>query len=257
MVNILVLNYARPRETELCLKSIKQNCLFNHRVYVLNNGGHDHDKFKSLLDQKLIDVLIESPNQGGGFGTIELFLASDSKYSLWIECDCEIGAILSQELIDQWTFALDYNYQNLKCIDLTGGICGQNIYSGRSFFINTELYRSIKKDEGGLYGGPGPYNHIKYLEQFIQEYFKENNYNVAHIPVIKDNGYSSVRENPDGSQYIHQPDRKGLKVLKYPTEKYIYPKWSENEWREVLETKNWEDWKIPEDELKDSFHVWN
>ena len=73
--------------------------------------------------------------------------------------------------------------------------------------------------------------------------------------MIKDNGYSSVRENPDSSQYIHQPDRKGLKVLKYPTEKYIYPKWSDNEWNKILNGEIWQDWDIPENEKKDSFIV--
>ena len=261
MVNVLVLNYARPAETELCLKSIKKNCLFEHQIILLNNGYHDPDQIHGLFHVGLIDTLINEPeNLGGGFGTVKLFENSKSDYSIWIECDCEIAGSITQNDIDKWIEAIETEEFRYKCIDLTGGICGQNIYSGRSFFINTEFYNSIDKfeidkDGNKVYGGPGPFNHVKYLEQFIQEFFKKNNYNVAHISMIKDNGYSSVRENPDSSQYIHQPDRKGLKVLKYPTEKYIYPKWSDNEWNKILNGEIWQDWDIPENEKKDSFIV--
>lgn len=263
MINILVLNYAKPRETELCLRSIKKFCNFDHRVILLNNGYRDPEIIHGFFYNGLIDFLINEPeNKGGGFGTVRLFEESqsdgDANYSLWIENDCEIAGPITQNEINSWIEAV--NYQNYKCLDLTGGICGANVYSGRSFFINTEFYNSIPKfelSETGekLYGGPGPFNHVKYLEQFIQEYFKENNYNIAHIRAIKDNGYSSIRENPDGSQFIHRPDTKELKVLKYPTEKYIYPKWSSREWSEVLQTKNWPDWQIPENERADSFVV--
>jgi len=264
MVNILVLNYARPAETEKCLKSIKEFCLFEHQVILLNNGKHDFERVFNFQAEKLADqILHTTENKGGGFGTVELFerfVNDNSEYSLWIECDCEIAGPISQEAVNSWINFLETNTDNVKCIDLTGGICGQNIYSGRSFFINTEFYNSINKfelDENGekVYGGPGPYNHIKYLEQFIQEEFKEKGYKVAHVRAIKDNGYSSVRENPDGSQYIHQPDRKGLKVLKYPKVKYMYPKWTDEEWDYVLKGGKWNDWDIPEQEKNHSFIV--
>ncbi len=262
MVNILVLNYARPAETEKCLKSIRENCLFEHRVILLNNGAHNQDFLHSLFKQGFINFLINEPeNLGGGGGTVKLFESSKSEYSLWIECDVEIGFSINQDLMNSWISYLENNHDNVKCIDLTGGICGQNVYSGRCFFINTAFYNSIDKFEIGpngekLYGGPGPYNHVKYLEQFIQEYFKENGYNVAQIPVIKDNGYSSVRENPDKSLWQHEPDTKKLYLLKGPvTQKYIYPKFTDEEWDFVLKLQMWPPGNIPQNERADSFIV--
>ena len=71
MVNILVLNYARPAETEKCLKSIKENCKFEHQVILLNNGYRDPDKIYGLFYAGLIDTLINEPENLGGGGAIK------------------------------------------------------------------------------------------------------------------------------------------------------------------------------------------
>ena len=38
--------------------------------------------------------------------------------------------------------------------------------------------------------------------------------------------------------------------------KYVYPKFTDEEWEEVLSTKKWEDGKIPSSEIEHSFTCW-
>jgi hypothetical protein len=253
MTNILVLNYNRPEETLLCLNSIEKYAKFEHKVILLNNGISDIDRIIEYLKWKLIDkLIINRRNMGGGFGTVELFNNSDTDYSLFIECDCELAVELNQSHINQFVSSNDI----YSCVDLTGGISGKNIYSGRSFFINTKFYNSIKKDVDGLYGGPGPFNHIRYLESFIQEYFKSNDLYVAHVSgLIKDNGKWSIREVGDGI-YRHRTDTKQFYIDKIPTYKTLeYPPFNDSEWEKALKGQ-WIDGNIPEQWKPHSFEFW-
>lgn len=256
MIDILVLNYNRPDETKLCLESLKANAQFEHRVIVYNNGGTDFDQIFSFYKDGLIDKLIfNKVNEGEGFGCVEMYNNCKSKFSFFIENDCELLYPITQENIDEFIHVLDNGMAS--CIDLTGGICGKNIYSGRVFFINTEFYKSIKKcDENGIYGGPGPYNDTPPLEHYIQKYFKDNNLNVVHTPkIIKENGKWSVREIGDGI-YKHRTDTQQFYILKqptYPTKEY--PPFNENEWKKVI-AGEWKDGDIPEKWQPHSFKFW-
>jgi hypothetical protein len=254
MIDILVINFNRPAETRLCLEAIKKFALFENRVILFNNGGNDPAEIFRSYQEGLIDKLvINKINEGEGFGCIELYNNCKSKYSFFIENDCELLYPITQDNINSFIYTLEYG--GASCIDLTGGICGENTYSGRVFFMNTEFYKSIKKcDENGIYGGPGPYSDVPPLENFIQKYFKENNLKVAHTSKIyKENGCYAVRENKDGSQYIHRCDTQQLKVLVYPTERAAHPPWNDEEWKDVLEKKYWPAWKIPTNDKKNSF----
>ncbi len=255
MVNICVLNFERALQSKVCLESIKLNCKFDHRVIFYNNGGSDADVIYGYYKEGLIDKLIlDKVNLGGG-QTAEVINNSLTDYTLWIECDCAIAHELDQTHIDKLIELLTSG--GFSCIDLTGGICGPNVYSGRSFFINTALYKSIKKDVHGKFGGPGIHSDIPYLEYFIQQYFKDNDLKVAHIRnLLIDNGFNSIRENKDGSLWMHEPDSKKLTLIKGPVkERAIYPFFSDAEWEEVLTTQTWEAGRIPENEKANSFMV--
>ena len=124
--------------------------------------------------------------------------------------------------------------------------------------MKREFYNSIKKDVDGLYGGPGPYNNVRYLESFINEHFTANYLKVFHISgLIKDNGKWSFREIGDGL-YKHRTDTKEFHVLKTPT--YIteeYPPFNkEIEWPKVLRGE-WVNGDIPELWKKHSFKYWS
>jgi hypothetical protein len=254
-ISVLVLDYNRPIETELCLNSIKNYCKVPHEVIYLCNGSDNSDYAFDFYKRGLIDkLIINKENNGGGFGTVQLVNNSFNKYILWIECDCELQATIEEEGLNSLIKALQSDF---ACIDLTGGICGFNIYSGRCFFMDRERYNSIKKDENGVYGGPGPYNSTRYLESFIQEYFKNNGLKVGHVTgLIKDNGKWSIRQVGDGI-YRHRCDTKQMYIIKTPT--YMteeYPPFDKDlEWPNVLAGK-WIDGEIPLKWKNLSFQYW-
>ena len=74
--------------------------------------------------------------------------------------------------------------------------------------------------------------------------------------MFQDNGRRAIRENPDGSIWEHHPDDKGLTLVRGPVkERYVYPKFTDEEWQGVLETQTWIAGQIPSNELADSFIV--
>lgn len=260
-LSILVLDYNRPQETKLCLESIASKCSINKEVIYLANGNYDVNYAFNFYKQGLIDKLIvNKKNNGGGFGTIQLVNNSFNDYILWIECDCEIQANLDNELLSQLIELLNSGY---SAIDLTDAISGNNTYSGRCFLMNREFYNSIKKDVDGVYGGPGPYNNVRYLESFIQEYFKTNDLKVAHLfNFIKDNGKFSIRELSCGGVLIHRTDNKQMWVINPLSKKHEeYPPLTDDEYVDMF-NNNWPLWgrdkegRIPEKWKIHSFQWW-
>lgn len=255
LLSVCVLDFARPRESMSCLESIKKYVKIPHEVIFCCNGGQYQEYAWEFYKEGLIDkLIINKQNNGGGFGTVQLFNNSFSKYVLWIECDCELVCDIDNLWFNQFRDILESGYAS--CIDLTGGICGNNIYSGRSFIMNRSFYNSIKKDDNGIYYGPGPYNSGPYLENYIQNYFKNNNLKVVHVKgLIKDNGKWSMREIGDGF-YRHSTDEKKLYILRKPTYKTEeYPPLNDTEWQILLEGK-WIDGTIPEKWKPHSFTYW-
>jgi GT2 family glycosyltransferase len=55
--NFLILDYNRPKESELCLKSIKNFVKFDHSIIYLSNGG-EQEYIYSYYKKGLIDKLI-------------------------------------------------------------------------------------------------------------------------------------------------------------------------------------------------------
>ena len=256
MVDILVLNFKRPEETLLCLRSIRKFAKFKHRVILYNNGGDDYNEIFKAYQDGLIDKLIfNKENEGEGYGCIELYNNCKTKYSFFIENDCEMICEISEYHISN--FINEIESERCSSIDLTGGICGQNIYSGRAFFINTDFYKSIRKcDESGVYGGPGPYNKTPPIEHFIQKFFRDNDLKVSHTNrILKENGKWSVREIGDGL-YKHRTDTQQFYILKKPSYKTEeYPPFSDIEW-DIVINGGWKDGDIPEKWKIHSFRFW-
>lgn len=259
-IDILILDYKKSEESLILLKSIKEFCNFPNRVVFLDNGSNQ-DYPREFKDAGLIDELISLPkNEGLGIGTRELFAAAKSEFIFYIQNDQYFNKIIDEKYIDFLKVGyngVDSEGNRIKSISLAGENCGLNVYSERAHFIKTDFYLEMEKTIPLSEGGAGPKAHLIWREEQIQNYYKENKYiHFTQIhPVIIDNGKRAIRENPDGSKYIHLPDSKELKVLVYPTEKYVYPKWTDLEWEQVLKTKNWPDWQIPQSEIAHSFKV--
>lgn len=254
---ILVLDFNRKEELLTLLKSLKNECSFEHKIVVLNNGGKRYaDEF---CEQGLCDKVINNAiNIGCGAATVQLFAQCESDFALYVQVDHQLLFNLSEGLIDNFKMMIlsgDYFY-----VDLAGNQ-GNGVFSERPFFISKKNYFSAKIE----FGGPGPLCDLTWSEESIQNHIKKNNlkfhssYFESHnskYPPFLDCGKWSVRENPDKSQWRHRPDSKELWLVKGPVkERHSYPKFNEEEWRNVLTYQSWPDGKIPEQEKANSFIV--
>ena len=258
MIEYLILDYQKKFEAEQLLESIKKYSKFKYSVTFLSNGGK-HDYAIEFKKQGLIDnLIINETNTGGGAGTVQLFAQAKTKYALYIQVDQTLSGELGQQSIDSFINLIEN--ENYSYIDLSGDQ-GRGNYSERAQFMPVKFYNSIPK----TIGGPGPWDDMKWTEECVQDFIKNNNLkyksvsfidsNNRTIPIFLDAGKWSFRSNPDGSEWKHRTDTKELWMLKKPSQKFSFPRFSENEWEEVLHN-GWQDGKIPEREVKDSFLYW-
>lgn len=256
-VEILVLDFNRRDELSNLLKSLRRNCIFNHKIVVLNNGGEKYAE--EFLSQGLCDKVINnSINIGCGAATVQLFAQCESDFAFYVQVDHQLIFNLTESDIDEFKSMIlsgDYFY-----IDVAGNQ-GHGVFSERPFFISKKNYFSAKIE----FGGPGPLCDLVWSEESIQNHIKENNLKfhsvyltngVDNRPHFLDCGQWSVRENPDKSQWKHRPSTKQLWLIKGPVkQRHSYPKLDEEEWNYVLKNQSWPEAKIPNQEVAHSFKV--
>jgi hypothetical protein len=263
--SVLVLDYKKPEETKLLLRSIRENFKFDYNLIYLHNGKGEDYGYQYFKDG-LIDQFIQTKNNNGlGIGTRDLFAACFSEYAIYAQNDQYVGRVVEKDEIDFIASQIGVNGVNenkivytLNSVSLAGQPCGPNIYSERAHIVKTSFYKNLEFQLP--IGGAGPYHSFEWREGYIQNYYKQNHYihGIYQDPIFVDNGRSAVRENPDGSIWKHEPDMKRLYLLKGPVkEKYVYPRFTDQEWDEVIRTQIWPDGQIPSQEEKESFHVWN
>lgn len=258
--SILVLDHDQRQEAKILLESIEQCALFDKKVYYLANGNTE-DYAYDFYKQGLIDVLIvNKKNNGCGFATMQLFQSCDTEHAIYVQADQYFYSKINQQAVDGWAKILsDYSPNQsgtetkISHIDLAGNQ-GRGEYSERGHMINVDFYNSIQKHGGG----PGPYHHLEWTEYSMQQYIKKNDLEMVIMQplIIADAGKWAVRENPDGSRWKHRTDTKELWMISSPIEKYVYPKFTDEEWDQVLHSKSWPDGDIPEEEKDSSFSHW-
>lgn len=270
LVSFLVLDYRKPEETRKLLESIKQHAKFNHKVIYLHNGNEKHTYPQDFLNERLIDqLIITADNDGLGIGTRNLFAACFSPYVIYAQNDQFMNRDFSEQELMSLISYLDKDVstkdnQNIKfkikSISLAGAPCGFGVYSERAHLIAAESYFEWEHFKGLPHGGAGPFHNLQWREEAIQKIYAQNQY--IHFPyespVFADNGKTAVRQNPDGSVWKHLPDTKRLWLIRGPVrEKFIYPKFTDEEWDLVLTSQKWPDGQIPEKEKEHSFVVWD
>ncbi len=255
LISYLVLDYNKPAETRNALLSIRKFARHNHQIILLSNGGEQNYIF-DLYKEGLIDKLIVNKiNNGLGYGTEDLFRFCDTEWAIYFQNDQELAVPINDENIDYIIKSIknSLNGQKIGAIGLAGEPCGPNTYSERAHFINVRFYNSIPKTHGGC----GPFNHLKYNEQAVQEYFKENNYLflAANPPLVRDCGFYTIRELPDGAIVRMRTDKKSVTWIKNPKEKYMFPDMTDEEWTLSINGQ-WTNGTIPEKYKSGSFNCW-
>lgn len=252
--NFLILDYNRPKESELCLKSIKTFAKFDYSIVYLSNGGEQeyvYNYYKNGLIDKLI---LRKNNSGCGLGTRELFndFDLDCDYVFYVQCDQFMARELHLAEIEHYLSNLQ---DDILYIDLAGNQ-GHNNYSERAHLINKHAYNKIPNTRGG----PGPYANEKWTEQSLQDYMKDNKLSFLSIKpaVFADNGKISYRQFPCGGETMHFTDTKQLWILKPLKQKYLdWPniELNDKEWELVLSNK-WVNGTVPEKLKQHSFNHW-
>jgi len=263
-VSFLILDFERPKVLKTLLDSLRSKIKLNkddYEIICLANGGSTEyqDEVYGFYKNGLIDDLIlKNDNLGGSVGTISLFKYTNSDYAFYLQSDHILVQDITEETINYFIGLLNSGYNN---VDLAGAQTrdknGDPVFSERASFMNVKFYNDI---ENKSLGSPGPFHHVvPWLEGQMQELFKSENWNIAHIsPVFfQDNGKLAVRTNPDGSIWRHETDTKRQWLIKGPVkEKYVYPNFNQEEWLNVLKSQEWEGGKIPENEKPHSFLYW-
>ncbi|RTL02873.1 MAG: hypothetical protein EKK57_00930 [Proteobacteria bacterium] len=258
-LTFLVLDFKKEQESELCLRSIRNRVAANYKLVYLDNGsGEDYpNRFRN---ENLADLVIQNPiNTGCGNGIDQLVKVCETEYFCLVQSDQFVNYDLSEKNVTE--ILNTFSSLNAFCIDLAGAQAGIGIYSERAHIMRKTDYLSIYRGEDGKLGGPGPFHAFKHTEQYIQEYFKQNNIKVLHIspPVFQDNGKWAIRELPCGGILKHSCDEKRMYVIKQPLRRSeVYPPLNDSEWELMLSNK-WIDGTIPEAWKPHSFTVpqWN
>ncbi len=251
-VSYLVLDFNKPYESRRAVESIRRHAKHEHQIIYLSNGGEQLHAWK-LYSEGLIDRLIVNKiNSGLGYGTEDLFRFCDTEWAIYFQNDQELMYDVTKDHIDYLLSKLSSNLK-IGAIGLAGSPCGDNIYSERAHLINVPFYNSIPKTHGGC----GPFNHLKYNEQAVQEFFRENNYLFLSLDpiMVRDLGFYTIRELPDGSIVRMRTDTKSVRWIRRPTKSYIFPNMSEKEWQDSISGK-WIDGTVPESYRSDSFNCW-
>lgn len=253
MLTYAILDYNRPQESELCLKSIHKFSKFNYNIVYLSNGGNQ-DYAIDFYKQGLIDKLIlRKGNSGCGLGTRECFndFNLDCRYIAYIQSDQFLYREFSQRELEGYLYLLYTN--QFFYIDLAGNQ-GNGNPSERALIIDKYNYNKIPNSKGG----PGPFANEKWTEQSFQEHMKENNLKFHSCPTLfLDNGKESKREYPCGGLLLMYTDTKQVFIVKDIKNRIDFPNihLTDAEWSNILGNK-WINGTVPELHKKDSFKYW-
>ncbi len=262
MLAILVLDFLKESETRRCLESVRAHVKVPHKVVYLHNGPADYPA--QLLREGLVDQLVQTKvNTGLGLGTRDLFAASQSYWSLYLQNDQFFARDLTEAeftAMTGWMGGRNARGKTVYSISLAGAPGGDGVYSERAHLIQTKMYRNWEEQlHLGPYGA-GPYHDGEWREATIQRHYHltHGTHFIWPHAFVQDNGHRAIRQNPDGSIWEHRPDTKQARLVSGPvTARHVYPKFTEEEWGAVLATQSWPEWQIPEMEKGESFHVWN
>lgn len=258
-IDILILDYLRPKEGRILLESLKKHAKFDKNIIYLANGASSPEEYEYVFDfyrEGLIDKLLINKNgNGAGFGHCDLLRYSNSKYFIFVQVDQFLIQDIFPETVDFFIDLLEN--KNFKLVDLAGDQSNKGIYSDRvhfgerKFFVDLEL----EKYAGG---GPGLFQSSKrWNENYIQEVFSDREYKIAHISPLyfADNGKVSIRE-VNGGKFLHYTDEKTLFVLEIPKGKDDWYNLTDEEWNDIL-SGNWpKEGRIPLNNRSASFKYW-
>jgi hypothetical protein len=256
-ISCVILDFYREKESRVLLESLSRNLKFKCDIIFYDNGTPDNYSEKFLKEGLITKLIKQEKNRGCGPATAHMYELCETPFLLYLQCDHELVEPLHGEQVMN---AIQWLKDGIfHCIDLAGNQ-GQGRFSERANIMGVDFYNNIPK---GSLGGPGITNDEKYVEQWVQEYFAENDCKIAHIQptFFADRGYYSVRQLADDDLCtIHSCYSKEIWRMtnETPKRRYdIFPPLNDNEWHRFDELiPVWKTGKrgyIPESQVPHSF----
>lgn len=249
VASFLVLDFRKPKETRMCLESIKRKVKFAHKTYLLSHGIDSEYPFQLYHDGLCDYLLISRRNSGCGIGTQELFRIVDTSYSVYVQND----QILMEDFTGEnfWVLVSRLNSGEYQAIGLAGNN-NQGQYSERAHLIKTETYLSIPDKP---IGGPGPYDRTAlWTEEHVAAHFRDNGwkFGIADTVFFADIGKWSVREFPCGGIIRFRTDTHELEVIQPPKREHSGYDFNNTEWNDMI-SNQWIKGRVPEKWMAGAF----
>jgi len=254
-IEIGILDFYQKNEARKLVESLKKHLKFKCDIVFYDNGTPENYS-EDFLEEGLITRLVKNDkNLGCGPATVQMYDNCQSENLLYIQSDQElVEPLFGEQIFNAIQWLKDGIFH---CIDLAGNQ-GQGRFSERANLMSVEFYKNIPKQ---TLGGPGITNDQKYVEEWVQDYFADNECKIAHIAptFFADRGYYSVRELPCGSILKHSCWTKETWVMNhYPKNRYeVYPPLNGCEWHNIKDLiPFWGEGKrgyIPESQAEHSF----
>lgn len=251
--SFLVLDYLKPKETRMCVTSIRRHAKFPFKIYLLSNGARDRYPF-DLYEEGLVDyLLLPKKNGGQALGTQDLFRVCDTEYAFYVQCDqiaCrDITSVSVAGMISE------IKQGGVKAFGLAGNV-NQFAFSERANFMEVETYLTIREKPKG---GPGIFDRTDiWLEEHIGNWFKTNGHKFAILeaPFFADIGKYSIRELPCGGVLRHRTDRGSVEVIVLPKRSHPGYDYSPEEWEDMIAGR-WKNGRVPEKWKAGAFEFWD
>jgi len=254
-LSICVLDFCKPYESRFLLESIRRHIKVPHKVIFCDNGSKEEYPVKFFNEGLIDQLIINKESLGLGLGTRDVINACQSEWFIYMQND----QVFYRDFAEN-DFAIIKNvmavHENIKSISLFGYNCGEYIYNERAHIMKTSFYKSL---EPLSFGGAGKWQEYPWREGQIQEIYRKNNW--IHffnqlVSFVQDGGVYAIRDMGDGGVFLHRTDTKAVFVIVPPKEKNsMYPKVTQEEF-ELMKSGKWQDGRIPEIEMKDSFTCW-
>ena len=260
---VLVLDFAKPIETRVCLESVKRHVKVPHTVILCDNGSGEDYPLQFVREGLADQLIVNRYSRGLGLGTRDVFALTFAYWSLYLQNDQFFTRDLTADEFDamvSWMGGRDARGHTVTSISLAGAQCGPGTYSERAHLISTAIYKRWEDTLHLGHHGAGPWHNGEWREAKIQR-----EYSVMHQthlawphPLVQDNGVFAVREMGDAGLWCHRTDSKLAWCIRPPiTRNPAYPKLNDAEWT-LAETGAWPNGgMIPEAEKKDSFDCWS
>lgn len=260
-LSVLVLDFCKPIESELCLQSIKRHLKVPHSVIFCDNGSGEGYSYQFVKDGLVDQLIVNRDSRGLGLGTRDLFSMARSSYSLYVQNDQMFCHDLTESDFNAMLRLLggeNAHREKIMSISLAGSPCGVGVYSERAHLVHTKTYQNWEESIPLPIYGAGPYHDGMWREEALQREYSLRRYTHFEWPhqYVQDNGVFAVRDMKEGGLWVHRTDTKQLWNIIPPTEPNpVYPKLSDEEF-ELAKQGKWPDGQIPEMERADSFSCW-